>query len=148
VPLMIPWDPQSGRPLPKDWLDFCHATSASTCIYLPANTTFIIGSDWGGDPVWAGDGDPLITDKNLCAYDGGYFDEKGLACSFTYPVSYHGDFKPTGALSTTASCDPPNTYVIDPKGAVKVAVPYDDTTNVITTGCTASTCAVQVWISL
>jgi hypothetical protein len=149
VPLMIPWDPQSYNepPLPKDWLDFCHAASASTCIYLPANTTFYIAAG-GDDSVDALDNDPLNTDENLCVYNGGVFEGKALICQFVYPASYYGDFKPTGALSTTASCDPPNTYVIDDKGAVKVAVSYDHTTDMITTGSTAAICVVQVSMSL
>jgi hypothetical protein len=147
---MIPWDPNRYGALPKDWLDFCNAASASACIYLPANTTYHTNTNGGPPsedqpfPVQTIDEDPLITDPNLCADDGGWWDGENSACQFTYPLSYHGDFKPTGALSTTASCDPPNTYVLDDKGAVKVSAPF----NIVAQGPFASVCVVQVWISL
>jgi hypothetical protein len=124
-------------------LDFCNAASATACIYLPANTTFsALGFQTVGNAVYAGDEDPLITDTNLCADDGGRTDAGG-GCLFVYPVSFFGDFKPAGTLSTNASCDPPGTYVVDPKGAVKV----DSNQSLpLTTGSMPVTCVVQVWM--
>jgi hypothetical protein len=121
----------------KDWFDFCNAAGASACLYLPANTTFT--EVFQG---WVQDEDPLITDRSVCNYDGGDLESDG-ACWFIYPVSYYRDFIPTGALSTTASCDPPGTYVVDPKGAIKVDAHQSQS---FTTGSTPITCVVQVWV--
>jgi hypothetical protein len=145
VPLITPASWASYYHGPKDWQDFCHAANASACIYLPANTTFTLSNaSLTGDANYWEDEDPLINDKSVCDYDGGAFE--GGGCIFSDLVKYYGDFKPTGAVSPTASCDPPNTYVVDPKGAVKM----DGTLSLkqwpFVTGSTSETCVVQVWI--
>jgi hypothetical protein len=90
------------------------------------------------------DQDPLITDQSVCNNDGGKLGGDG--CELWYPVYYIVNFKPTGALSTKASCDPPGTYTVQPKGdAVTVAVPFNPDWP-LTTGSTPETCVVQVWL--
>jgi hypothetical protein len=141
VPLIRPPYPLK---VPRDWQEFCNAASASACIYLPASTTFT-GSHTEGNWVFAYDEDPLINDESVCEYDGGSFGYPYAGtCTFMYPQSSLGDFKPTGSLSTKAYCDPPGTYTVDPNGAVKVLVFYFDQS--FTTGSTPQTCVVQVWM--
>jgi hypothetical protein len=133
-------------PVPKDWQDFCHAASATACIYLPANASFtlpVVVGGYAGKVVETEDVDPLIMDQSVCNYDGGFLDGTD-GCVFWYFPAYYGDFKPTGALSTTASCDSPGTYQVDPKGAVELGVPVGS--QPFTTGSTPQTCVVQVWM--
>lgn len=142
---LVPFQmPTAQGTIPKDYADFCNAANPTVCIYLPASTTL---TAFQGDPTtalsWAWDEDPLITDMSVCAYDGG--SQYGTECLFYYPVIDVTNFKPTGALSTAGSCDPPSKYYLDPKGAIKAY--YDYSSPTFTTGGTPITCAVQVWVA-
>jgi hypothetical protein len=147
VQLSIGWVPfqmpTSWGTIPKDYSDFCKAAKGTVCIYLPASTTL---TAFQGDPAtatsWAWDEDPFISDKTVCTFDGGVQLPGG--CLFYYPVIHVANFKPTGPLSTTASCDSPSTYYLDPKGAIRASYPYPSPT--FTTGGAPITCTVQVWI--
>ena len=116
----------------------------------PANTTFSLanGTTVNQFEVDVADDDPLILDKSICQNDGGHMllGPNGSECEFVYPVQWLGNFNPTGALSTTASCDPSGTYVVDPKGAVKFSFPSYVNNQPFTTGSTPETCVVQVWL--
>jgi hypothetical protein len=145
VPLKIP--SYNHGPTPKDYVDFCTAANASACLYLPANTTLkIIAGSSGAD--WGDDFDYLITDKATCEFDGGVVRENPISsdiegCDFYYPVEQITGFTPTGPLDNSAACDPPANYILDPKGAIKVAYPHLDS---LTIRSTPATCVVQLWI--
>ncbi|MBZ5505643.1 MAG: hypothetical protein LAO78_09155 [Acidobacteriia bacterium] len=139
VPFKIPF-----IPIPKDYADFCKAASASVCVYFPANTVFTLGNySFPGEEklTWVQDVDPFIIDNDVCHYDGGILGPDG--CQFVYPLADLANFKPTGPLTSEASCDPPAKYVVDPKGAAQAS--YHSSTNFVT-GSTPLTCVVQVWI--
>lgn len=141
VPLQIP---TVGGRIPKDYVDFCKAAGASACIYLPANTTLDDGNTYGSTH-WIWERDFLLMDKSICEYDGGYYGGyySNTECDFEYPVTQLTTFKPTGPISTKASCNPPAKYVVDPKGAIQVTYPFPTT---FTTGGTPITCVVKVWV--
>jgi hypothetical protein len=141
VPFQIPTSPWG--PVPKDYLDFCKAAAASACLYLPANASIETAPGSTSVTSWGVDTDSLISDPSVCKYDGGFY--SGESCDFYYPVIYVTNFKPTGTLSTAASCDSPATYFVDPKGAIRISYPF--TPGVFATGGTTITCVVQVTIS-
>jgi hypothetical protein len=141
---LVPFQISNPDGIPKDYADFCKAANASVCVYLPASTTL---TAFQGDPTtktsWAYDEDAFITDMSVCKYDGG--SQFGGGCLFYYPVIHVTNFKPTGPLTTAASCDPPGKYYVDPKGAVKASYDYPSPT--FTTVGAPITCVVQVWVS-
>jgi|GEM_PF-1689217 len=141
VPLQIVSAPLT--PIPKDYMDFCTAAKATACIYIPANTSL---TAYQGDPnapnTHAMDEDLLITDPDVCKYDGGLL--WGAECLFYYPLVHIVNFKPTGSVSTSAACDPPSKYLLDQKGAVKASYLNPNSTFTLDA---PITCAVQVWIS-
>jgi hypothetical protein len=150
LPVLVPFHmpaPPMGRPLPKDYVDFCKAANPSVCTYLPAvSLGFSAGASFAVDTDW------LIFDKSTCDYSGGVLasDASGSACLFYYPYSVTVDFIPTGPLTSAVSCDSPFTYVVDPRGAIQVSYPtvlgphggekflYDYGV--------AKSCVIQVWI--
>src|SRR5258708_4669355 len=142
VPFTIPTT--SSGPTPRDYLDFCKAANPSVCIYLPPNASM------EGGATWAVDIDYLITDNSVCDYDGGVLATDITACMFYYPYVQATNFKPTGPLTTAASCDPPFRYVVDPRGAIQASypsVPGKRDIRYVYTGGTPATCVIQVWIS-
>ncbi len=146
VPFHMPVVP-SGRPLAKDYVDFCKAANPSVCFYLPA-----VSEGFDAGETFAVDVDWLIVDKSVCDYDGGVLasDASGSACMFYYPYKVNVNFMPTGPLTSAASCDPPFTYVVDPKGAIQVSYPtvlgpHGGEKFLYNYGVTKS-CVVQVWI--
>jgi hypothetical protein len=146
VPFHMPVVP-SGRPLAKDYVDFCKAANASMCFYLPAvSEGFDAGENFAVQMDW------LIFDKSVCDHEGGVFasDSAVSACMFYYPYTATVNFMPTGPITSAVSCDSPFSYVIDPKGAIQVSYPtvngphggekflYDYGV--------AKSCVIQVWI--
>jgi hypothetical protein len=92
---------------------------------------------------WVEDTDPLITDQGVCKYDGGLPAWDG--CHFYYLYNHVVNFKPSGALSSKASCKLPSKFAVDPKGAAQASYAFSGQS--FSTGGTPITCVVQVWVS-
>ena len=140
---LVPFQPPNAKgTIPKDYLAFCKAANASACIYLPANANLTnppldLPLTW-----WLMDFDYLMTDNNVCRNLGG--DPTLGGCAFYYPINHTINFIPTGQLSSTLSCKPPSTHVLDPKGAAKVQYYFNAGT--LNLGAPL-TCVMQVWMS-
>jgi hypothetical protein len=129
---------------PRDMKDFCNAAQATVCLYYPASTELVVAF---GGPA---DIDPFITDKSVCAAEGGVISAYG--CKYTYPLEYTAQFDPgTGPpFAYKSNCDKKywRVYAIDPHGAVVVKTTLNTKTWILfTTGSSRSTCLVRVWLS-
>jgi len=140
---LVPFQPPLAKgTIPNDYVDFCKAANASACLYLPANAGLTdppldVPASW-----WVEDFDYMISDNNVCKGAGGYPTLGG--CAFFYPVNHTLNFIPTGHLSSAVSCKPPSVTQLDPKGAAKVAYPFNAGTLVLAV---PVTCVMQVWMS-
>jgi hypothetical protein len=140
--VMVPFQPPLAHgTIPNDYVAFCKAANASACVYLPANAgltdTLDLPSTW-----WLMDFDYLMTDNDICKGNGGYPTLGG--CGFFYPANHTINFIPTGQLTSTLSCKPPITHVLDPKGAANVRYYFGGGT--LNLGAPL-TCVMQVWMS-
>jgi hypothetical protein len=130
--------------LPQDYRDFCQAAIASDCIYLPQTTIQLGLYPPTMHTVFASASDPLITDPNVCAHDGGTIGQDG--CDFYYPIILITNFVPETGLSSKTSGDPSCHYVVDPKGAIGIGAGIISG-NMSYTVASTTTCVVQVWLT-
>jgi hypothetical protein len=131
-----------------DMQAFCNAAQATICLYYPASTTLC---QCGG---WASFTDGYVTNASVCADENGVMLVSG--CQYNYPTYYTVQFYPgagsgPGGLAPFAykwHCDPRFWKVteIDPHGVVAVNTTVPEGQN-FTTGSSASTCLVRVWLS-
>ncbi|HEY6306084.1 MAG TPA: hypothetical protein VI488_06440 [Candidatus Angelobacter sp.] len=133
-------------PIPQDYLNFCQAANASTCVYLPANTTFDAYQFPSWHATFAVTEDPLIVDPGACLSDGGRWVSDYLVCDFYYPVSELLNYKSwPGVSSQKADCSGQGfTYTVDPRGAIQIDGHVQDSITFVT-GSSARTCVIQVW---
>src|ERR1700686_5150408 len=114
-------------PYAKDYQDFCSASKATACLYIP-DGRHMITLKTTGDTIstshnMAFDVDPLITDKSVCASQGGKLGAPSFfknpwrdhGCYYAYPLSYSRNFitnapsakiKMTDSLYFSARYDP------------------------------------------
>jgi len=118
-PEFSPW----SHVLPADYLAFCQAAAVTACLYIPGG-----GSGMLCGPAGCLDEDPLITDSQLCASEGGTF-ESVDGCFYAYPAQYFLNFNPGPPtaqgynVTQSANCPSPWTVTVDPHGAVKLTGP-------------------------
>jgi hypothetical protein len=104
-------------PFAADFSAFCGAANVTTCLYLPGGVPLI--------PVTGAvlDADPLITDQQVCASEGGQLTSI-IGCVFAYPTASMQQFNPglpTAQgynVTQSAWCPSPFAYSVDPHGAV------------------------------
>ncbi len=116
-------------PLPKDYVDFCDATGATACLYLPPSTTMFVHLSTFEDR------DPLIIDPGVCAADGGSLQSPAIglpkSCVFAYPRRFLGNFVPgsaaKGATTFSTNCPPSVNVKTDPKGAIQMEIEVSGT---------------------
>ena len=85
--------------------------------------------------------------QTSCQYDGGMLAPDSQGCAFYYLLFQTTQFVPNGTISSTAACDSPSKYVVDPRGAVQTSSSYANTFSTFTTGNTDESCVVQVWVT-
>jgi hypothetical protein len=120
IPFQAP--KHGSSPLPKDYLEFCAASQATACAFLPGSTTYDFEDPSSPtNTSWFIAEDPLIHDEKVCAYGGGvYSPSPADTCRFYYPWIHVVNFLPTGPVTATATCDAGD-HLVDPKGAIRVA---------------------------
>ena len=133
-------------PVPRDYMDFCHAANASACVYLPANTTFDAYQFSSWHATFAVTEDPLIIEPAACASDGGRWVSDYSVCDFYYPVSEILNYKSwPGVSSQKADCSGQGfSYTVDPRGAIQIDGHVQDSTTFVTNS-SPRTCVIQVW---
>jgi len=155
---LVPRQQYPGVPIPFDYLAFCNAAQASSCIYLPPSANFVnakylpslsevFPNFWGKPDGFIPDVDPLLTDPALCQGLGGVWMNDVQACTFMYFVVQQTTFKPTGTPASAASCNPETDYHVDPKlGTIKAEFPLPAYFDVFQTDAAPVTCVVQEWL--
>ena len=110
-----------------DYQQFCNSVAATVCLYYPPGVTWW-GQDRSGNYQTV---DPLITDANVCAQEGGTIGTvsngwgQANGCVYTYPSAQTVNFLPPGGgFTANGWCNPsPGKFSsqIDQHGAVHIA---------------------------